>query len=289
MNSIVTLHHNEPMTTSLAIASGVELQHKNVLELIYKHIDSLSEFGEVGTSIVPAGESSEYDSANSAFHKAADGIGQRIETRNSRSTRGRPTEVVYLNEQQATFLVTLMRNSEIVVRFKVALVRAFFEMRDTVRGQRLETPHFTTTNLSHGADLAVAADRTFRGFLRAARATGLSLPNALRVANQQTIDRTGMDMLAALNVTPEDIEARHSIEESAPPELVTLAQWAAAAESGKLYTMDEILLSALGVSRDSAIGRKLQGRAGDILKNHGFRVFRARIDGRQPARYWTKR
>ncbi len=39
-------------------------------------------------------------------------------------------EIAILNEPQATFLVTLMRNSPEVVQFKVALVKAFYSMRE---------------------------------------------------------------------------------------------------------------------------------------------------------------
>ncbi len=43
--------------------------------------------------------------------------------------RGRPTKVYYLNEQQATLLMTFLDNSEIVVKFKVELVKQFYHMR----------------------------------------------------------------------------------------------------------------------------------------------------------------
>jgi len=197
MAEIVLLHHNEPMTTSLAISSGVQLQHKNVLELIYKHIDSLSQFGNVGSDILPAGEVSKFESANSAFHSAADDAEVQIKTRNSRSSRGRPTEVVYLNEQQATLLITFMRNSEIVVRFKVALVKAFFELRD----QTAVPPAPTFAPMNHGADILVSADRTFRSMLRSCRAIGLRLPQAISRANDATYRRTGVDLLAEMDAT----------------------------------------------------------------------------------------
>lgn len=74
---------------------------------------------------------------------------------------------------------------------------------------------FVTSNLSHGADLAVAADRTFRGFLRSARAAGLRLPQALRVANRQTMARTGLDMLAELEVDVTEIASHAALPEPA--------------------------------------------------------------------------
>lgn len=42
---------------------------------------------------------------------------------------GRPSKTYYLNEQQAYLLLTYLANTEIVRNFKVALVKAFFEMR----------------------------------------------------------------------------------------------------------------------------------------------------------------
>ena len=45
------------------------------------------------------------------------------------STGGRPEEIINLNEPQATFLITLLKNTEIVVNFKAELVKQFFQMR----------------------------------------------------------------------------------------------------------------------------------------------------------------
>ena len=36
---LVLLHHNEPMTTSLAIAEGTENTHKSVIQLVRKYIE----------------------------------------------------------------------------------------------------------------------------------------------------------------------------------------------------------------------------------------------------------
>lgn len=177
MSELVLIHHNEPMTTSLAIAEGTENTHQAILKMVKTYVAQLQEFGEVGFQI-------------------------RL------NPQGSPTEFAFLNEQQATLLITFLRNSDIVVRFKVALVKAFYELRD----RQPATPTFQTSNLSHGADLAVAADRTFRGFLRASRAAGLALPAALRVANRQTLARTGMDMLAEIDLDPA------TIPESPPPQ-----------------------------------------------------------------------
>ena len=47
-------------------------------------------------------------------------------------TKGRPLEFAYLNEQQTTLLITFMRNSEIVVNFKVRLVEEFYKMKNVL-------------------------------------------------------------------------------------------------------------------------------------------------------------
>lgn len=40
------------------------------------------------------------------------------------------SKTYYLNEQQATLLLTYLRNSEIVRKFKIALVKEFYELRE---------------------------------------------------------------------------------------------------------------------------------------------------------------
>lgn len=62
-----------------------------------------------------------------------------FEMRNSSSGAGRPTEYALLNEQQATLLLTYMRNNETVKEFKKRLVKAFFEMRDQLQSSELST------------------------------------------------------------------------------------------------------------------------------------------------------
>ena len=49
---------------------------------------------------------------------------------------GRPTTVAFLNEQQATFLITLLRNSDVVLDFKSELVDQFYKMREILLQKR---------------------------------------------------------------------------------------------------------------------------------------------------------
>ena len=99
MNELVYLKADDVFTDSLVIANGTGVAHKKIKEAIRKHENKLKEFGRL-----------------SAPYK-------------TESTGGRPEEYFILNEAQATFLVTLLKNTEIVVDFKAELVRQFFEMR----------------------------------------------------------------------------------------------------------------------------------------------------------------
>ena len=103
----------EPYTLSSIISDNAEITHHAVKEQIRKHLAELEKFGKVAFKMTP------------------------LES-------GQSKRDYILNEQQATLLITFLRNTAPVIAFKSALVRAFFEMRDEVaefRYQRaLEKP-----------------------------------------------------------------------------------------------------------------------------------------------------
>ncbi len=101
MKELVQIVKNEVFTNSLIIAEGTGNQHKNVKELIQKYQKDVKEFGTLSVL-------------------------------NGESTGGRPLELYLLNEQQATFVMTLLRNSNKVVAFKKELVRQFYQMRQYI-------------------------------------------------------------------------------------------------------------------------------------------------------------
>ena len=102
MNELVFLKNNQPVTTSLIVAEGTHNEHESVMRLINEHKMHFERWGQVRFSDL----------------KSTNPLG------------GRPTKVAYLNEQQATFLITLLRNSEIVLDFKSELVDRFYRMRE---------------------------------------------------------------------------------------------------------------------------------------------------------------
>lgn len=120
MNLVYLDGKKEPYTTSEIIAECADVQHHTITRLIRENKDNFEALGILGFKI----------------HKL-DG-------------RGQPKKAYILNEQQATLLITYLKNTEPVREFKKNLVKAFFEMRDELskfREQRaLEKPTHKTLN-----------------------------------------------------------------------------------------------------------------------------------------------
>ncbi|MDI5952790.1 Rha family transcriptional regulator [Streptococcus equi subsp. zooepidemicus] len=114
MNIVYLDDKKEPYTTSEIIAECAEVQHHTITRLVREHKVDFEALGILGFEI----------------HKL--------------DTRGQPKKSYILNEQQATLLITYLKNTEPVREFKKNLVKAFFELRKEVaefRYQRaLEKP-----------------------------------------------------------------------------------------------------------------------------------------------------
>lgn len=93
----------EPYTTSEIIAAGTSIEHRKLRDTIRKYKTEIETFG------VSASYQAETPSNQEGGRKAIGYI---------------------LNEQQATFLLTLLKNTPVVVAFKKELVRQFYAMRD---------------------------------------------------------------------------------------------------------------------------------------------------------------
>lgn len=102
--------HMEPYTTADTVAQYAQVRHKTVNELIRKHEADLKEFGLL-----------------------------RFEMEACPHRTGASVQKIYhLNEQQATLLITYLRNTEPVRQFKKALVRGFFEARQELSRREVE-------------------------------------------------------------------------------------------------------------------------------------------------------
>lgn len=98
---LVLLNGETPYTTSEIIAEGAGMNHRRVRDAIRKYEKELESFGKVGAyqTTLPSGQH---------------------------------VPIYRLNEQQAAFMLTLLKNTPVVVEFKKELVRQFYAMRDFI-------------------------------------------------------------------------------------------------------------------------------------------------------------
>lgn len=103
MNNLVFLAPNtqEPFTTSDVIAEFAEVKHHAIQQMIQKHESDFKEFGKLAFEMRPLPESRTKQKA----------------------------KIYYLNEEQATLLMTYLKNTAQVRAFKKELVRQFYAMR----------------------------------------------------------------------------------------------------------------------------------------------------------------
>ncbi|CAK0773253.1 anti-repressor protein [Gammaproteobacteria bacterium] len=132
---LVAVNDGQAVTTSLAIANGTENDHASVIKLVRTYLSDLQEFGLVGFQIRP---------------------------REPGNHGGGDTEYALLNEQQATLLLTYMRNSQIVRGFKKRLVKAFWDL-----ARQAASPFTIPQTLSEA--LRLAADLADKNLALAAR------------------------------------------------------------------------------------------------------------------------
>lgn len=100
---LVKLIDGEARTTTLAIAEGTGIEHASIIKLLRNYTSDFEEFGKVGFEIQPSGKTNQ------------------------------PMQFAFLNQEQATLVMTYMRNSEIVRTFKKRLVKAFYEIANTAK------------------------------------------------------------------------------------------------------------------------------------------------------------
>ncbi|HEM3568445.1 TPA: Rha family transcriptional regulator [Streptococcus suis] len=101
MNIVYMDGRKEPYTTSEIIAECAGVQHHTITRLIREHKVDFETLGKVGFQI------------------------QAMDS-------GQHSKNYILNEQQATLLITYLKNTEPVREFKKNLVKAFYDMRNEV-------------------------------------------------------------------------------------------------------------------------------------------------------------
>ncbi|TPR12616.1 Rha family transcriptional regulator [Apilactobacillus timberlakei] len=100
----------EPYTTNVTIAKYAEIKMRAINQLIKKYKTQLSRLG------------------NSSF---------QMTKLNQDNKVGRPVEVYSLNEQQSIFIITLLKNTKPVVKFKRNLASAFVEAKNLLNTRQI--------------------------------------------------------------------------------------------------------------------------------------------------------
>lgn len=164
VNPLVVVSDGIPLTSSFAIADGTANQHKNVIELVRTYQLDLEEFGPLA-----------------------------FETRKGKALPqggfAKATEVALLNEQQATLIMTYMKNTAIVREFKKRLVKAFYEL---AQNRISPLQHFS---------VPVEANAVFESFHSLAVKIGFDGNQAILSANMATRSLTGVDPLLLMGAT----------------------------------------------------------------------------------------
>lgn len=173
----LTVTNGQPTTTSLAIAEHFGKRHDNVLQSI-ENLECSNEFYLLNFQEVT--------------HKYVNGKGA-VQT-------GKAYNVT---KDGFMFLAMGFTGKE-AAAWKERFIAAFNAMErqllENTAAQKLQRP-VETLFLSHGADIMVAADRTFRSLVRSGRQAGLPTGKAIHRANSITRERTGIDLLHELDAS----------------------------------------------------------------------------------------
>lgn len=102
MSKFIVEYNGTPSVSHTIIAQNTDNEVSSVKRLIDNHLSDFEEFGVLGFKIV-----------------------KPLNT----ELGGRPSKIYYLNEPQATLLLTYLQNTHIVREFKKALIKEFYQIK----------------------------------------------------------------------------------------------------------------------------------------------------------------
>ena len=147
MTKLIQLQAGVPVVSTLDVWQGLGVEHTAIIKLIKKY---KIEFDAIRT----------------------------FSFLNAKSTGGRPSEFCFLDEEQATFLITLMRNSSIIVPFKFKLSREFYRMKNELMrlaSQKQNAEYLETRNA--GKETRMIATDAIKTFVDYATSQGSQSAN----------------------------------------------------------------------------------------------------------------
>lgn len=112
MTELVMIQNEELLVSTWDLAKGFDVEHRSIKILIDTHKDDFEEVGERKIEPLKRTKVSSFEMTKPTHDKG-----------------GRPVEEFLLNEPQATFLITLVRNNKKVLAFKKRLTKEFYKQR----------------------------------------------------------------------------------------------------------------------------------------------------------------
>lgn len=187
MSNLVYLAPNtkEPFTTSEVIAECAGVKRHAIQSLIQQHEKDFREFGRVAFEMRP------------------------LQTRGGQQM----VKVYHLNEQQATLLMTYLRNTPVVREFKKELVRQFYAMRKELLNVRIAKAERKPVRLGMTDAIKALPDSPHKQF-KYNQYTDLAYRTALgKSAKQLRRERGAASTATASNyMSSEEIAAVSSME-----------------------------------------------------------------------------
>jgi phage regulator Rha-like protein len=161
---------NELRISHKIIAKETNNKEISIRKLIDKHNEHLKLFGNLSFQMT------------SLNRTTKDGV-----------SRGLVDEKIYfLNEQQATLLLTFMRNNDVVINFKVRLVHEFFKMREILKTEQ----DFDLAKLEERARVLEISEKEFDIFERVFYKLGIDRKEELAITTNRAVKKeTGVDFL----------------------------------------------------------------------------------------------
>jgi phage regulator Rha-like protein len=186
ITSIIEEIDGQLVVSHRVIAVQTENSQISIRKLIDKHAEKLERFGALSfeMTVLPAGQG---------------------------TTR---EKTYYLNEQQATLLLTFMRNNEIVIEFKVRLVEDFFKMREALKSQKVVSVQ-EVDPIEKRVQLIEQSERLYFSFKRVFEDIGITKKTELAITTNRAVkNETEIDFIALSGKNGLEVEEKyHTVTE----------------------------------------------------------------------------
>jgi phage regulator Rha-like protein len=183
----------------------------------------------------------------------------KIEAIKNAKNRINEEKTYYLNEQQATLLLTFMRNNTVVKQFKIRLVKDFFKMREALKSQKVPVQKSEfLVKVEERTQLIEEAGKQFKVFKEVFQDIGITEQKELAITTNRAVkNETTVDFIALSGKNGLEVEEKyHTVTELC--ELIRESE----------DFSDEIKLSISTKDNSKPQPRNLN----KILESHGFQI-----------------